>query len=91
LAGIAARDRRDVAAGGLYPAGVLVPEDARERHAGRLHQAFHRVEVGRADTGAADANEHVTRLRGLGYRYVDELERPVVLAQDGRPHARYPL
>ena len=66
--GVALRNGRHAYAGLLDPARVLVPEDTRQRHAGRLHQPVDRVQVGRADPGAADPHEHVARLRDLGHR-----------------------
>ena len=61
--GVALRDGRDAGADLLDPARVLVAEDARQRHAGRLHQPVDGVQVGGADAGAADPDEHVGRLR----------------------------
>ena len=85
--GISGRDRRHAVADGLDPTGVLVAEHARQRHAGRLHEPVDRMEVGRADPGAADPDEHVLRADRLRRRPVDQLERLVVLAEESSPHA----
>ena len=60
---VALRDGGDSRADLFDPAGVLVAEDARQRDAGGLHQPLDRVQVGGADPGAADSNEHVRRAR----------------------------
>ena len=58
---VALRDRRHPGADLLHPTCVLVAEDARQRDAGGLHQPLDRVQVGGADPGAADPDEHVRR------------------------------
>ena len=84
--GVALGDGRDTCADLVHPACVLVAEDARERDAGGLHQPLDRVQVGRADARAADPDHDVVRVRGLGLRPLDELERLVVFAHECRFH-----
>ena len=84
--GVAFRDGRDAGADLLDPACVLVAEDARKRDAGGLHQSLDRVQIGRADSRAADPHEHVRGARRLGHRALDQLERPVILAHEEGSH-----
>ena len=79
--------RRHVVADRVHPARVLVAEHDRRLQARRLHQPIDRVQVGRADPGAADADDHVARALRLRIRPLDELERPVVLREQRRLHA----
>src|SRR5262249_35292219 len=51
-----------------------------------LHQPVLRVEVGRADAGAADLDHDIARSDGLGLGRVDQLERLVVLLELRRSH-----
>ena len=83
---IALRDRRDAVADLLDPARVLVAEHPRQPHADVLHQALDGVEIGRAHARAADPDDDVGRVRDLGHRPLDELERPVVFAHQCRFH-----
>jgi hypothetical protein len=84
--GVALGNRRHAFADLLHPAGVLMPEHARESDAGGLHQPFQRVQVGRAHSRAADADEHVGRTLGLRHRPFDELERLVIFTHECRFH-----
>ena len=84
--GIARRDRRDTIADRLDPARVLVAEYQGKRHTSRLHEPVDGMEVGRANPGAADSDEHVLCADRLRRRPVDQLERLVVLAKEGGPH-----
>jgi hypothetical protein len=84
---IAGRGGGDVVADRLYPARVLVAEDDRRLQARRLHQAFLRVQVGRAHAGAADLHDHVPRRDRLRLGALDQLERLVVLRQKRCSHA----
>ena len=84
---VAHRRGRDVVADRVHPAGVLVPEDDRDREAGRLHLPVDRVEVGRADAGPADPDDDAPRPARLGLGALDELERAVVLVQERGLHA----
>ncbi len=83
---VALRDGRHTRTDLLHPARVLVAEDARQRHSGRLHEPLDGVQIGRADTSAADPHEHVRRTRDLRRRPLDELERLVVRAHECRFH-----
>ena len=85
--GVALRDRRHAVADRVHPAGVLVTEDDGRLDARRLHQPVDRVQVGRADAGAADLDDDVAHALGLGHRPLDELERLVVLGEQRRLHA----
>ena len=84
--GVALGDRRHAVAGLLDPARVLVAEDPRQPDAGGLHQALDGVQIGRAHTRAADPHDDVARVRDLGHRPLDELERLVVGAHECRFH-----
>ena len=85
--GVADLRRRHVVADRVHPAGVLVAEDDRQRQARRLHQPVDRVQVGRADAGAADLDDDVRAPVRLGLGPLDELERAVVLAEKRGSHA----
>ncbi len=78
---IAGVNGRHPVANRLHPSGILVAEHTRQRDTGCLHEAVDRVQVGGADSSAAETHEHVGRPAWLGDRDVDELERTVVLAQ----------
>ena len=64
-----------------------VPEHDRRLQAGRFHQAFLGVQVGRAHAGAADPDDDVPRGDRRGVGTLDELERLVVLGEEGASHA----
>ena len=84
------RNGGDAATDLLDPAGVLMAEHARQRHAGGLHQAVDRVQVGGAHAGAADPHQHVAGVHRLGPRTVDQLERAMVLThQRGFHHVPF--
>ena len=85
--GVAGGDGRDTVTDGLHPARALVSQNTRQRDTGRLHETVDRMEVGCADPGAADPDEHVSRPFRLRRGPLDQLERLVVLAQEGSPHA----
>ena len=85
--GIAYLRRGDAIAHGVHPAGVLVAEHQRQPDADRVHQSLDRVEIGRADAGAADAHDDVARTARLGVRALDELEPSVVIGEERGPHA----
>jgi hypothetical protein len=87
---IADRRRGDAVADGVDVAGILVAEDDRRPQAGDLHQALDRVHVGRAHACACDPDDDVAVALRLGLRALDELEGPVVGAQQRGPHARAP-
>ena len=85
--GVADGSGGDVVADRVHPARVLVPEHDRRPEAGRLHEPVDGVQVGRADAGAADPDDDVARAARLGLRPFDQLERPVVRAEQRRLHA----
>jgi hypothetical protein len=72
-------NRRDLLADGGDPPGVLVTEHHRQRQAGRLHLAVDRVQVGGANAGALDLDQHLIGARGLRVGPLDQLEWLVVL------------
>ena len=83
---VAGGDRGDAVPDRLDPARVLVAEHARQPDADAFHQAFDRVQIRRADAGAADPHDDVARTRDLRHRPLDELERLVVGAHECRFH-----
>ena len=85
--GVALRNRRHAVADRVHPAGVLVAEDDGRLEPRRLHQPVDRVQVGRADAGAADLDDDVAHALRLGHRPLDELEGLVVLGEQRRLHA----
>jgi hypothetical protein len=85
--GVADRHRSHGVADGVHPARVLVPEHDRGIDARRRHQPVDRVQVGRADAGAADPDDDAPRPVRLGLGPVDQLERAVVLAEERGLHA----
>ena len=70
----------------LDDAHALVPGDERQRRLDRP-LAARGVDVGVAETGCLDADEHLLGA-GLGYRDVLDLERSRVVVDDGGLHGR---
>ncbi len=85
--GISLRDGRHAGADRMHPAGVLVAEDHGRLEACRLHEPVDGMQVGRADSGAADLDDDVAYALWLGHRPLDELEGLVVLGEQCRLHA----
>ena len=65
-------------------------EHERQRDADGVHQSVDRVQVGRADAGAADTDDDVAGADRLGLGALDELETRVIVGEERGPHAAVP-
>src|SRR4051812_31292620 len=86
--GVADLDVRDAGADLVHPAGVLVARRVGQLHLGLLGPlALLDVQVGAAEPGRADADDHVERARDLRLVDVVHLQSLVVGVQASRLHA----
>jgi hypothetical protein len=87
---VSGRRRGDIGPDRVHPARVLVAEHDRRPEPCAFHEALDRVQIGCADPCPADSHNDVAGSDRLRLGPVDELQGPVVFAQERRLHALAP-